>query len=155
MCHDTVFKCITFPPNLRVSEGENAWRSNLQGLLILVSLALMNVGDVQGKAGVEIGFFLTELRNDPNWVEGLQKLSVLLLGMCLSPVSPLGLPCVGSGCVHRLFPLLLTRHLLSPWLFLCVLFVCVCVLRVFCFWRGTRMLRLLRRASVLQSAAQI
>ena len=88
MCYEALFPNVTFPRNLIViSDGEDTWRSNLYGLLILISLALMNVEDTRvGATTNELVPFLTALRDDSDYNDGLQKLSVLLLGMGLSPV---------------------------------------------------------------------
>ena len=87
MCYEALFPNVTFPRNLNViSDGEDAWRSNLYGLLILISLACMNVDDTDIDETYMLVPFLSAVRDDADYEDGLQKLSVLLLGMGLSPV---------------------------------------------------------------------
>ena len=92
MRYEAAFNHLAFPRNLKEREGKHPWRGDLQGLLILVSLALFDVNTVELKKAegpieqLELVPFLTALGDDEHWVEGVQKLSVLLLGMGLSPV---------------------------------------------------------------------
>ena len=64
--------------------NDNHLMSDMQGLLILVSLAFMNVSDKDGDETVELIPFLCALRDSAKG--GLHKLSILLFGMALNPV---------------------------------------------------------------------
>lgn len=77
-----------FSRNYKVKAGQDEKKSSdLKGLLILASFALMNVQDINGDPRVELIPFLKYLLDDEDFADGLHKMSILLFGTALNPVS--------------------------------------------------------------------
>ena len=92
--HTTNVECkrllpnFAFSPNLVVKHGSNHNESSeLQGLLLLVSIAFQNVGDVDLPAKKELIPFLDRVIKDRRFDSFVHNLSILLFGMTTSPVS--------------------------------------------------------------------
>lgn len=60
--------------------------SNLQAILIIISVAFMNVEDMDGDTASEIVPFLERISADEQFLGSLHKMSILLYGMALNLV---------------------------------------------------------------------